>query len=261
MRIIITWLLLVGTLAVNTLSITMPINGITPAAVSALYPNYFVPDGRTFSIWSVIYTGLLLFAIYLTAGLLRWPTGDERRTRVMAILPWFWATCLLNASWLLAWHHLQLALSLGIMLTLLYCLLRIGGLLQKRPPTLGLPEAWIVDGPFFIYLGWISVATLANATALLVHYGYSGAPLHPEWWSIILLGLATLAATVASLKFVRPAYTLVIAWAAWGIYRGQHLQAPLVGKAAMVVAGFCLTLGLFTYWQKIKLHRGIRVTH
>ena len=46
----ITWLMLLATLAVNALAAILPINGMTPGAISDMYPNRFVPDGFTFSI-------------------------------------------------------------------------------------------------------------------------------------------------------------------------------------------------------------------
>jgi len=66
MKIIITWLLFIGVIAVNALANILPINGYNTGQISAFYPNAFVPAGFTFSIWGVIYLLLLSYTIGFT---------------------------------------------------------------------------------------------------------------------------------------------------------------------------------------------------
>ena len=56
----------VFTILINYLSNTGAINGNTVARISAQNQNLFTPLGYAFSIWGLIYLGLLLFVIYLT---------------------------------------------------------------------------------------------------------------------------------------------------------------------------------------------------
>jgi hypothetical protein len=98
----------------------------------------------------------------------------------------------------------------------------------------------LVEVPFIIYLGWISVATIANTTALLVSLGYKGNPLDEATWSIILILIASGLGIWMAVKHHRPAYTLVICWALWGIYRSQHMDNPTIG----VVALGCMAIGI-----------------
>ena len=71
--------------------------------------------------------------------------------------------------------------------------------------------------PFSVYLGWISVATIANVTTLLVHWGWTGGPLREATWAAFLVGIAM----GLGLYMVRTrrdfAYALVIIWAFVGI--------------------------------------------
>ncbi|MBE9601900.1 carboxypeptidase-like regulatory domain-containing protein [Pedobacter sp. MC2016-24] len=55
---------LIITIAVNYLSNTGALNGNTMKTVSDQYFNYFTPAGYAFSIWGLIYVGLIGFVFY-----------------------------------------------------------------------------------------------------------------------------------------------------------------------------------------------------
>ena len=103
----------------NAMANILPINGLNTGQVSALYPNLFVPDGFTFSIWSVIYTWLLLFVIISSSWLLSSKATAAQRSAAAQLSPLFIISGIINVSWILAWHYLQVWLSLGLMLVLL----------------------------------------------------------------------------------------------------------------------------------------------
>ena len=48
-------------MAVNAAANIVPLGGYNTGTLSAMYPTGFTPAGRTFSIWSLIYLGLLAF--------------------------------------------------------------------------------------------------------------------------------------------------------------------------------------------------------
>ena len=227
-------------MVVNAMANYLPINDLTTGAVSALYPNKFVPDGFTFSIWSVIYLWLLLFVGYTNSVLIWLPGVDHRYHRIVSILPLFWLTCLLNALWILSWHYLQVILSLLLMIGLLFCLVKIYARLGKHPAHPRKRDHMLVEVPFIIYLGWISVATIANTTALLVDLGWRGAPLGEGTWAIIALGIATALGVWMSLIHHRPSYSLVLCWAFWGIHRAQAADDASIGLASLIAIATCL---------------------
>jgi translocator protein len=225
---------------VNGLANYLPLNGLTTGDVSALYPNKFVPDGFTFSIWSIIYLWLLVFLGYTTNILIWLPGVDHRYDRIISILPLFWFSCLLNASWIISWHYLQVLISLIIMLLLLFTLFSIYKKLQINPAQPRKRDHLLVEVPFYIYFGWISVATIANTTALLVHHNWLGGPLSESTWSIIMMAIAAVLGIWMSLRHHRPAFTLVIIWALLGIQRSQGELFPAVEWAAIIGAVLCL---------------------
>lgn len=246
LRAILSWLAFSFTIALNALANILPINGLNTGEISALYPNAFVPDGFTFSIWSVIYSLLLAFVIYSTVLVFRPNASAANKELAKAISPLFWVTCVLNGSWILAWHYLQLTFSLGIMLLFLVTLIAIFAKIQEARPQLTAAGKWMLALPFVIYLAWICVATIANTTALLVHIEWNAFGISAANWASILLGVALLLAMLMVFRFRQPAFALVVAWAAWGIYRSQEISHPQVSSVASTVAIMCVVAAILS---------------
>jgi benzodiazapine receptor len=235
---IINLLAFITAIIVNGLANALPINGVTTAEVSDSFPVYFVPAGYVFAIWGVIYLGLLAFVIYQLL-----PAQRENR-RLERIGGWFALGCLANAAWIFFWHYGIFPVTLILMLALLLSLLAIYLRLGIGRTQVSRTERWLVDVPFSIYLGWITVATVANVTDVLYHLGWNGAPLSPQVWAVIMLAVATVLAVAMSLTRRDVAYVLVIVWAFVGIAVKQA-ATPLVSWAAWILAvAALLALGL-----------------
>jgi benzodiazapine receptor len=235
MKIILTWLLFLGVIAVNALANILPINGYNTGQISAFYPNAFVPAGFTFSIWGVIYTLLLTYTIAYTF----YTTQRNAQKSVIEFIdkvhPFYLLTCVLNMAWIIAWHYLQIELSVIIMYLFLITLIQ---LFLKSRPALNLltnTQQFLLNTPFMVYLGWIAVATIANSTALLVDYQWSGFGIDPVYWSAIMILIAILLAWYMIYQFKALPFSLVIIWALWGIYNAQGPAAPILAK--LTVAG------------------------
>lgn len=208
-------LALLGTLVVNTLANVLPINGIATGEVSALYPNLFVPSGYTFGIWGVIYLLLSIYVVYMLTTSFRKSSGD--RSFITQSAPWFILSSLANMGWILAWHHLLTGLSVILMLILLVSLLmvylKLGIGIRKNPPAL----RYLVHMPFSVYLGWISVATIANVTAWLVSIGWSGWGISPFIWTSLMILIAGLIGILMLYRRQDLLFNLILLWAFGGI--------------------------------------------
>lgn len=232
-----------ATLLINYLANGLPINGQTTGDVTRRFEVYFVPAGYVFSIWSVIYLGLIAYSVYLSLSLAR-RRSDSGAAR--AIAPWYLLTAAANCSWLFAWHHNRFPLSMLLMLVLLGTLIVIYRLQAARPPV-STVERWTVHIPFRVYLGWISVATIANATITLDDAGWSGFGLaEPTWGVIMVLVAAALGLTVTFLHR-DIAYALVLVWALIGIAVRLHettaiLVVALAGAAALALSVLVIAL-------------------
>ncbi|MGE2721741.1 tryptophan-rich sensory protein [Mycolicibacterium celeriflavum] len=226
-----------ATLVVNYLANGLPINGQTTGDVTRRFEVYFVPAGYVFSIWSVIYLGVIAYSVYLSLTLAQGRT-DSGAAR--AIAPWYLLTAAANCCWLFAWHHNQFPLSMLLMVVLLVALIVIYRLQASRPPSSTL-ERWTVHIPFRVYLGWISVATIANATITLDDAGWSGFGLSEPTWGVIMIAVAAALGVVMNVLHRDIAYGLVIVWALIGIAVRLHettsiLIASLAGAVVVAIS-------------------------
>jgi len=215
---------LVLVLTINYLANALPINGFTTGQLSDFYPNLFVPAGITFSIWGIIYLLLIGFVV------IQWKKSSDYLVQKIGFL--FFINCLLNSSWILAWHYRFEELSLVVMLLILTTLI----MLYRATQALNFDfkiQAFFTKVPFSIYFGWICVATIANATTLLVHWGFN--PAYPEYWTAALILVTQLLVWLINKKYTDLAYSLTIIWAISGIVLKQ---SQLNGPSIIVIIGY-----------------------
>lgn len=204
-------LTIVVTLIVNVLANSLPINGLTTAEVSDGFNVYFVPAGYVFSIWGVIYLGLIAFAIFQALP------AQRENPRLRSTGWWIALGGLANSAWILLWHYLQFPLTVVAMLVLLVTLIITYVRLGIGRTKVSAAETWAVRVPFSIYLGWITVATIANITDLLDYWNWNGFGLAPEVWMGIMLAAVVVIAALMAFTRRDVAYTLVLLWALIGI--------------------------------------------
>jgi hypothetical protein len=141
---------------------------------------------------------------------------------IRSITPWFIASSILNGAWIVAWHYEVLWGAALIIVGLLWTLIRINRETTAVRTTLGSTLALRV--PFGIYFGWVTVATVANISALLVQAGFGdGLWLSAETWTIVILVVAVVIGSSTALVNSSPSYALVLVWAFWGIL-SRHLS-------------------------------------
>lgn len=242
MKIVINWILFIVVIAVNALANILPINGYNTGQISGFYPNYFVPAGFTFAIWGIIYLFFLSYSIAFTYFTIKQNDFPEIKKYLNAITPYYWATCVLNASWIIAWHYLQVALSVLIILLFLFSLIQIFIQTQQLAINIKKDHSILIKTPFSIYIGWVSVATIANITALLVHLKWNGFGLDPIYWSVLMIVIAIVFGLFFITKYKTIAYPLVIAWALWGIKAAQGAQVEIINQITLI--GFLVLIAV-----------------
>lgn len=224
---------LAAMIAANALANILPINQLNTGQISAFYPNLFVPAGFTFSIWGIIYLLLINYTISFTYFTILSDKFLKVNTYISSVNKWFLATCFLNASWILAWHYLWIWASVLIMLLFLSVLIYLFILGKKHQSLLNKTQSFLLYTPFIVYLGWISVATIANITALLVKTEWNGLGISPEIWSLIMMVTATILAIYFIFVEKTVSYSLVIMWALWGIRAARAVEHPFLSQAAL----------------------------
>ena len=232
---------LVMVVAVNALANITEFNGLTTGEVINRDPVYFQPAGWTFSIWSLIYGLLAIFVIYsfLPAG--------RRNPRVLRIGPAFLMANLANVVWLVLWHYERWVGTLIAMSLLFIALVLIYYGLRRRDP-LGQAarlERLVVWTPFSVYLGWITVALLANVTVWMERTGTQLAEVSPRWWAVLAIVIAVAAAALMAVWRRDPSYTLVVTWGIAGVAAEQWDRSKLVSIAAIIAGLVLVALTVF----------------
>ena len=226
----------VVTVIVNGLAIALPLNGQSTAQISDRFPVLFTPANYVFSIWSVIYLGLLGFTIYQALPSQR----SNPRLRQIGYLPAL--SGVFNTAWIFLWHYnifeLTVPLMLGILLTLIAIYLR----LDIGRAQVSAAQRWLVNVPFSIYLGWITVATIANVTTLLYYLNWDGFGISAVAWAVAILLVGVTVASYVILSRRDAAYALVIVWAYVGIVVKQANTPLVAGVAAFGAAAVMLIL-------------------
>ena len=243
---LITALVFVAVIAVNAAANALPINGFTTGELSDRYFNLFTPAGFTFSIWGVIYLALLGYVLLIFRS-------NQFSSSELSFL-WV-VNGVANMAWIFAWHYLKIASSMFIMLILLLSLIWITDYLHKIKAPDRITR--YVRAAFDVYFGWITVATIANATALLVAMDFGRWGLSEAEWTSTMVGVAATVALLVSLRRRSIWYLLPILWAFYGIYAkhqadwGFRSAYPEVLNTLQFAFGLLTLMLLFIVYKKL----------
>jgi hypothetical protein len=210
-RQVLVVLVIVATITINVLANALPINGLNTGEISDAFNVYFVPAGYVFSIWGIIYIGLIAYAIYQALP------SQKDNPRLQSTGWWVILGGLANSTWIFLWHYQQFVGTLGAMLVLLASLIAVYLRLGTSLTRVSKAETWLVRVPFSIYLGWISVATVANFSDVLDFIGWNRWGLSAGTWMIAILGVVVILAALMNFLRRDVAYAAVLLWALAGI--------------------------------------------
>ncbi len=232
---------LVSNFAANAL----PLNGRTTGEVSDSFNVLFVPAAYVFSIWGLIYMGLLAYTVYHSLP-------SQRENPRLRATGWLAAlSSLANGAWIYFWHYGLYPLTLVAMLALLATLIAIYLRLDLGRARFTLRERLTIALPFSIYLGWITVASIANITTLLSSLGWNAWGVSPLAWTSILLAAGVAIAALMTVTRPNPAYLLVLVWAFAGI-SVRWLELPLLNVAGFAAAGLVLLMALVSALRRTQ---------
>jgi hypothetical protein len=240
---------LVVTLAINFLSQSGSIFGVklfpyTMAELGESRAIFFLPAGYVFGIWGIIYTGLIAYVVYQARP------SQRQNPIINQVGLWFIVSCAGNSVWLLLFMFNQVAASTLAMLAILVALLAIYWRLGTgRTPAAKAAERWLVRLPFSIYLGWITVATVANVAAALYDAGAitGWAGIGADVWAVIMMLVAAGVALAMLITRRDVAFAAVVVWALVGIYARPFTTptfAPLATLNTGLVDGAALACAI-----------------
>jgi translocator protein len=230
-------------LAVNILASALPLNGQNTGEISERFQVFFVPAGYVFAIWFIIFVGWIAFAIY------QFLPAQKGNTRLQKLGYWFALSGVFNAAWLFCWHYNLFGLSVLVMLALLGTLILSYLELDVGRAAVSTAEKWTIEVPFSVYLGWISVATIANITAYLYFIGWGGFGIAPQTWAVIMLGVASLVGLGMAFTRRDAGFLFVLVWSFAGIALKQAAE-PVVAYSAWGLTAFVLGLAVYSLFQR-----------
>ncbi|MCK8492041.1 tryptophan-rich sensory protein [Spirosoma sp. RP8] len=248
---------IISLIVTNYLSNVGAFGGQTNANISAKYPTLITPAGYAFSIWGVIFLGLLAFAIYQATP------SQRTNPRFRAVGGWVILNAFCNSIWSPLFNNERIGLALVVILVMLFSLVIIEQRLLARPHSPLLPvdgdatlpesaaspaETWLARIPFSLYFGWLTIATIVNVAVYLKATDFSLMGLSEQTWAVAVLIVGLVVGAVVFNRYRSVAYILVFAWAyvAIAIKQEGNGQVPLVAGAGAVVAALLAITGLIS---------------
>ncbi|MEM1985583.1 MAG: tryptophan-rich sensory protein [Nitrososphaeria archaeon] len=233
------------TIVVNGLAgSTKFIGGKNTAQVSDSYPTLITPAGYVFSIWGIIY---ILLGVYVVYQLFAGPRVENFQRRI----GWFFVlSCIFNVVWLFLWQFEYLTLSVILMFLLLATLIKIYLRLDIGKSKISFTERLVFHLPFSVYLGWISIASIANVAATLVSLKWDGFGIDFTIWATLILIVVLLITLIILVKRKDIAYALVVVWALLGVSvkQGGNQTIVLLTEVFTVIIVIALaTTVVFTF--------------
>ncbi|MGB7444102.1 MAG: tryptophan-rich sensory protein [Coleofasciculaceae cyanobacterium] len=223
----------------NVLANVAPIGGLTIGEISnQIFKDVLItPANYAFAIWGVIYLGLISLAVYQALPKQKQNPTLRRMGYLLAL------SSLAQIGWVFAFQYRLFALSLlamlGVLLPLIGIYLRLGIAIRR----VGWQDRWFVFRPISIYLGWISVATIVNVALVLYNWDWSGGAIGGQKWTVIMVIVAAILATIVNTQRSDAAYTLVIVWALVAI-AVRHANTLVISATAggLAIALFLLVI-------------------
>jgi len=233
-------------LAVNVLAAALPLNNQTTAQISDRFKVFFVPAGYVFAIWGIIYIGWIAFTVY------QFLPGHKESPRLRGLGYLFALTGVFNAVWLFCWQYNHFTLSVIVMLILLSLLIASYLNLNIGRTSVSSAEKWCMDIPISVYLGWISVATIANISDWLYSINWNGFGIAPQVWAVIMMIVASVLGILMALTRRDSGYLFVFVWAFIGIAVKQSAVA-LVSISGWIAALVALALAIYAIVQRRRM--------
>jgi len=214
--------------------------------ISDANPTLITPAGYVFSIWGIIYVLLGVFVVFQALP-------SEKSKDYKSSVGWlFVLSSIFNIVWLFLWQFEYLGLSVVLMFLLLASLISIYLRLDIGKTKVGFREKLAVHVPFSTYLGWITIASIANIAVTLVSVNWGGFGISSETWATLIIIVAMLIAELVLATRRDFAYGLVIVWALAGIAAGQRVNQNIVTLAQASAVIVLITIAATFLLTKLR---------
>jgi hypothetical protein len=243
-RQLTTLVAIVGAFVVNVASNIFPLNGLNIGAISnSLFKDVlFIPANYAFAVWGLIYLGLFALAIY---QFLPNQKQDEDLRKIGYLLV---IASVFQSIWVYLFLSRLFALSVVAMFGILIPLMIIYHVVGIGKKRVSRTKKLCLHNPVSIYLSWITVATVVNVACALYFHGWNGWGINNQVWTIILVVVATIIATVIVIRYKDIAYTGVTVWALIAI-AVKHSNIDILRNLSIFLAIILMFLVIIQSWR------------
>jgi hypothetical protein len=204
--------------------------------ISNQYRSLFTPSGNTFMIWGVIYAGLLAFCIYHLIKAHKADKTDPANQDLQKIGSLFFINNICAAIWLVIWVNDQIFICTLLIVIQLVTLIMVHLRLNIHDAAGSLASKTFTQFPLSIYLGWITVATIANISTWLTSINWSGWGVSRMNWTITMIAITMLLTVGVINRKKNVFFGLVVLWAFHGIIEKRRIENPVEYEPIIVVA-------------------------
>lgn len=235
---VVTIVAILSAIGINALSNFFPINGLNIGEISnQVFAGVLVtPANYAFAIWGVIYLGILAFGIYQLLP------NRRDHSRIQKLRFPIIGASIFQSFWIFQFqsrnYWASVILMIGILLSLITAFLAS----RQDGDRLSREEKWLIQIPFSIYLGWISVASIVNIASALYSNHWDGLGISPVIWTVLLSAMSTAIAVLIILRYKDIAFTSVILWALVAIAARQASQPTILITTSVCAIGLALLI-------------------
>jgi hypothetical protein len=220
--------------------------GQSPAEFSADSDETLRVAGYAFSIWGLIYAGLLAYAVRQVLP----QTGESL---LIHRFGWPSVVALLGIGWWVIaaafdWEAATVVLIFGSLIALLLPLLHNADAIRALGRTER--DRWLVVWPLALLAGWLTVASPLNLLTVATGNGALPEMLSPTAWAVLAVTVVVVLALFVTWRLRLLAYALPIAWGLLGAFVAEQGRNPalayvaLAAAVAVLVAAVILTFRL-----------------
>lgn len=203
--------------------------------ISDQYRSLFTPSGKTFLIWSVIYISLVAFCIYHLVNAFKNDKSHKANIDLQKIGPLFIINNLFTAAWLIFWVNDNMFICVLLILVQLLTLIMMHLRLNIHDASQSFASKLFTQFPLSIYLGWISIATIANVSTWLTSISWHGWGVSRINWTITMIAIATFLTVGVINRKKNVFFGLVVLWAFYGILTRRSAENPVEYEPIIVV--------------------------
>jgi tryptophan-rich sensory protein len=220
-----------------------PEGALSNGAMSARHPTLLTPAGYAFSIWGVIFLGLVVYTVW---QLLPRQHGARLPRQINPVLT---MAVLATTAWTLVFSYELISMSLTVMLFILLLLAQAYGR-ARRLVLMQMAPSWPVWFLSF-YLGWITLATVLNFIfGLRDGFGISWSAEASQLGCYGLLLVAAGLGTGLAWRNQDARLPLPLAWGLVGTWLAQRASQPGLATAALGAAIVLLAGAAAAGWQR-----------